>query len=128
MTPTKAFKAGVALMMQSPANDDAWVTRCQATTERLKAKEAVAKAGASAQEGAEVGDAAQEPGLVKTTPGATRLDGSGSGRQESGSTNGTPKTVEDGKAETSACNVGQADVKETKEVVETPQDAGKEEE
>jgi hypothetical protein len=48
MTPAKALKAGVALMMRMPANDAAWVTRCQATMEQLKVKEAAAKAGASA--------------------------------------------------------------------------------
>jgi hypothetical protein len=40
----------------------------------------------------------------------------------------TPKTVEAGKATTSACDAGQADMEETRNVVESPQDAGKEEE
>jgi hypothetical protein len=52
--------------------------------------------------------------------GATRLDGSRSGRQEPGSTKGTSETIEAGKAETSTHDAGQADVKEIKEVVETP--------
>jgi hypothetical protein len=95
---------------------------------QLKAKEAAAKAGASAQEDAEVGDVTREPERVETALGATRLDGSGSGGQEPGSTKGTPEAVEAGKAETSAHDAGQTDVKETKKVLETPQDVGKEEE
>jgi hypothetical protein len=47
MTHVKALKAGASLMMQTPADDAAWVAKCHASTERLKAKEAVAKAGAS---------------------------------------------------------------------------------
>jgi hypothetical protein len=43
-------------MMQMPADDAAWVARYQAATERLKMKEAVAKAGASALEVAGLGD------------------------------------------------------------------------
>jgi hypothetical protein len=40
----------------------------------------------------------------------------------------TPETIEASKATTSARDTGQADVEETRDVVETPQDAGKEEE
>jgi hypothetical protein len=58
MTPVKALKSGAALMMRTPADDAAWVTKYQAATERLKTKEATAKAGASAQEVTKVGDAA----------------------------------------------------------------------
>jgi hypothetical protein len=61
MTPIKALKSGAALMMQTPADDAAWVAKYQAATERLKTKEAAANAGASAQEVARVGDAAREP-------------------------------------------------------------------
>jgi hypothetical protein len=128
MTPTKALKAGAALMMQTSAEDVAWVTRYKAATERLKVKEAAAKAGASAQECAGVGDAAQEPEQVETALGATRPDELGSGGPEPGSTIGTPETIEASKAETSTHDAGQVDVKKTIEVVETPQDAGKEEE
>jgi hypothetical protein len=64
MTPAKALKASASLMMRMSADDVAWVARYQATTERLKVKEAAAKAGASAQEGAKIGDAAQEPKRV----------------------------------------------------------------
>jgi hypothetical protein len=68
MTLVKALKAGAALMMRTPTDDAAWVTKCQAATERLKAKEAAAKAGASAQEGAGVGDAARGPEQVEVAP------------------------------------------------------------
>jgi hypothetical protein len=40
----------------------------------------------------------------------------------------TLETIEAGKAATFAHDVGQADVEETRDMVETPQDAGKEEE
>jgi hypothetical protein len=69
-------------------------------------KEAAIKAGASAQEGAEVGDAAREPEWVETAPGTTRLDESRSGGPEPGSTNGTPEAVEADKAKTFARDVG----------------------
>jgi hypothetical protein len=126
MTPTKALKVGATLMMWKPTNDAAWVAQCQAATERLKVKEAAVKVGMSAQEGAEAGDAAREPGRVEAAPGATRLDGSGRGGHGPGFTERTPEAVEAGKAETSARIVGQAGVGKTKEVVETPQDGGKE--
>jgi hypothetical protein len=48
LTPVKALRSGTALMMLTPADDAAWVARCQATTERLRMREATAKAGASA--------------------------------------------------------------------------------
>jgi hypothetical protein len=86
MTPVKALKSGVALIMRMPANDDAWVTKYQAVTERLKIKEATAKAGASAQEVTRVGDAAWEPEPVEATPGGARLNVPGVGRLEPGST------------------------------------------
>jgi hypothetical protein len=89
-------------------------------------KEATVKAGMSAQEGTEAGDIACEPERVETAPGTTRLDGSGSGGHEPGSTKRTLEAIEAGKAETSARDARQAGVKKTKEVVETPQDAGKE--
>jgi hypothetical protein len=61
MTPVKALKAGADLMMWTLADDATWVTKCHAATERLKAKEVAAKAGASTQEGAGVGEAARGP-------------------------------------------------------------------
>jgi hypothetical protein len=91
-------------------------------------KEAAAKAGASAQEVARVGDAAGEPELVEAAPGCTRLDMLGVGGPEPGLTTRTLATIKAGKAETSILDAGQADVEKTKEVVEAPPDAGKEEE
>jgi hypothetical protein len=120
MTPTNVLKAGAALVMRTLADNAVGVARYQATAERLKAKEAVTKGGASAQEGVGIGNAAQETRQVKAALGATRFDGSRSGGQEPGSTMGTPETVEAGKAKTSTQDAGQADVKKTKEVVETP--------
>jgi hypothetical protein len=102
--------------------------RCLAMTERLKAKEAIVKTSASAQEGVRIGDAAQELERVEAALGATILNESGSGGLEPGSTKGTLKAVEVGKAKTSTRDVGQAGVKESKEVVEAPQDAGKKDE
>jgi hypothetical protein len=114
-------------MIRTPTDDAAWVVRCQAVTERLKAKEATIKAGASAQEGTGARDAAQQPERVEAALGATGLDRSGGDGQEPGLTTRTPETVEVSKAATSTCDARQADVEETKDVVETPQDAGKEE-
>jgi hypothetical protein len=74
MTPIKALKSGATLMMRTPTDDAAWVAKYQATTERLKTKEATAKVGASTQEVARVGDAAQEPEPVEAAPGCARLD------------------------------------------------------
>jgi hypothetical protein len=48
MAPIKVLKAGAGLMMQTPANDAAWVAKCHAATKWFKVKEAAAKAGASA--------------------------------------------------------------------------------
>jgi hypothetical protein len=48
MTPIKAIKSGAALMMRTATVDATWVAKYQATMERLKTKEAAAKAGASA--------------------------------------------------------------------------------
>jgi hypothetical protein len=48
MTPVKALKAGTGLMMRTPADDIAWVAKCHAAMERLKAKEATATVGAIA--------------------------------------------------------------------------------
>jgi hypothetical protein len=128
MTPVKALKAGAALMMRTLTDDAAWVTKCQATVERLKAKEVATKAGASAQEGTRVGDAAWGPEQVEAALGSTRLDGSRSGGPEPWSTTRTSETVEAGKAKTSIHDARQTDVKKTKEVVEAPKVVGKEEE
>jgi hypothetical protein len=47
-TPIKALKSDAALMMRMAADDVAWVAKCQAAMERLRLREAAAKAGASA--------------------------------------------------------------------------------
>jgi hypothetical protein len=73
-------------MMRTPVDDVAWVTRYQAAMERLKTKEAAAKAGASAQEVAELGDATREPEPVEAARGGARLDVPDVGGPESGST------------------------------------------
>jgi hypothetical protein len=90
-------------------------------------KEAAAKAGASAQEVARVGDAAREHGPVEAASGCARLDVPGVGGPELGLTMRTPVTVEASKAKTSIHDAGRADVEKTKEVVEAPSDAGKKE-
>jgi hypothetical protein len=128
MTPIKALKSGAALMMQTPTDDAAWVAKYQAATEQLKTKEATAKAGLSAQEVARFGDAAREPEPVEAAPGYTRLDVPVVGGLEPGSTTRILVTVEAGKAETSICDAGRADVEKIKEVVEALPDAGKEKE
>jgi hypothetical protein len=91
-------------------------------------KEVIAKAGASAQEVARVGDAAWEPEPVKAAPGCARLDVPSVARPEPGSTMRILATIEASKAETSVRDAGWADVEKIKEVVEAPPDAGKEEE
>jgi hypothetical protein len=101
ITPVKALKASAGLMMRTPAGDATWVAKCHAAMERLKAKEVVAKAGASAQEGAGVSESARGPEQVEAAPSGTRHDGPRSGELESGSTTRTPETVEAGRAKTS---------------------------
>jgi hypothetical protein len=94
--------------------------------ERLKTKEADAKAGTSAQEVAGHGDATGELEPVEAAPGGARLDVLGVGGLEHGSTARTQATVEAVEAETSVRDAGRADVEESREVVEAPSDAGKE--
>jgi hypothetical protein len=126
LTPIKALKSGAALMMRMPADDAAWVTRYQASTERLKMKEAAAKVGASTQEVARVGDATREPELVEAAPGGTRIDVPGVGGPEPRLTVRTQAIVEAIEAEISIRDTGRANVEESREVVEAPLDAGKE--
>jgi flavin-binding protein dodecin len=125
-TPVKELKSGAALMMWTPTDDAAWVARYQAATERLRTKESATKVGASAQEVASPGDATWEPGLVEAVPGDARLKVPGVGGSEPGLTATTQATVEAAEAETSVRDVGWADVKESREVVEAPPNAGKE--
>jgi hypothetical protein len=87
-------------------------------TEQLKAKEVVAKAGAGAEGGTRVGDAAQQSEPVEAAPSATGLGRSGGDGQEPGSTTRTLETVEAGEAMTSACDIGQVNAEETRNMVE----------
>jgi hypothetical protein len=98
LTPIKVLKSGAAMMMRTRADYAAWVARYQAATERLKTKEATAKAVASAQEVAGVSDATREPEPVEAAPGGARLDVPSVGGPEPGSTTRTRATIE---AETS---------------------------
>jgi hypothetical protein len=93
-------------MMRTPADDATWVTRYQAATQRLKTKEVAAKAGASAQEVAGLGDAMREPEPVEAAPDGARLDVPRVGGPEPRSTMRTQATVEAIEAETSVHNVG----------------------
>jgi hypothetical protein len=113
-------------MMRTPTDDAAWVARYQAATERLKTKEAVAKAGASAQEVAGLGDATWEPEPIEATPGGARLDVPGVGGLEPRSIVMTQATVEAVEAKTFIRDAGRADVEESREVVDASPDAGKE--
>jgi hypothetical protein len=122
-TPIKALKSGAALMMRMPADDVAWVVRYQAAMERLRTKEAAAKAGASAQEVAGFDDATREPEPIDAAPGGARLEAHSIGGSEPGSTQAIIEAVE---AETSIRDAGRADVEESREVVDAPPDAGKE--
>jgi hypothetical protein len=94
MTPIKALKAGAGLMMRTLADDATWVAKCHAATERLKAKEATAMVGASAQEGARIGKPAWGPKQVEAAPSGTGHDRLGSGGTEPGSSARTLETVE----------------------------------
>jgi hypothetical protein len=96
--------------------------------EQLKAKEVIVKATACTEGGAGLGDAAQQPESVEAAPGATKLDRSGGDGQEPGSTTRTLEAIEAGEAATSTRDAGHTDVEQTRNVVETPWDAGKEEE
>jgi hypothetical protein len=128
MTPTlvKALRSGAALMMRTPADDTAWVTRYKAATERLRTREAAAKVGASAQEVAGPGDAAREPEPVEVVLSGARLKVPDAGGSEPGSIATTQATVEATEAETSVHDAGRGDVKKLREVVEAPPEAGQE--
>jgi hypothetical protein len=126
LTPVKALKSGAAMMMRTPTDEAAWVMRYQATTEWLRTREATAKAGASAQEVAGLGDAPRESELIEAALGGARLDVPGVGGSEPGSSATTQATIEAAEAKTSVRDVGRADVEESREVVEAPPEAGKE--
>jgi hypothetical protein len=94
--------------------------------ERLRLREAAAKAGASAQEVAGSGVTARGSGPAEAVPGNAGLEVSDAGGSEPGSIAMTQATVEAAKAETSIRDVGWADVEKSKEVVEAPPEAGQE--
>jgi hypothetical protein len=112
--------------MQTPADDDAWLARYQAVTEQLKVKESIAQAGASAEADVGAGGAAQRFESIEVAPDATRLGRSGGEGRKPGSPMRTLEAVEAMKAATSAHDVGQADVGETRNAGELPRGAGKE--
>jgi hypothetical protein len=89
-------------------------------------KEAIAKAGTSAQEVAGVSDATWEPKPVEAALGGARLDVPSVGGPEPRLTVRTQATIEAVEAETSIHDTGRADVQESREVVEASSDVGKE--
>jgi hypothetical protein len=113
-------------MMRTPTDDAAWVTRCQAAMERLRLREAAAKAGASAQEVTGPGDAARGLEPAEAVTGDARLEVPGTGGSEPGSIATTQVTIEAAEAETSVHDAGRADVKKLREVAEAPPEVGQE--
>jgi hypothetical protein len=103
--------------MRTAADDLAWVERLQATTERLKQREAAAQAEAGAQEAIGSGPAAQGSGPPEAAAPST-------GGAEPGSTSTAQASVEATEAEASARDAGRADVEEV--VVQVPPEAGQE--
>jgi hypothetical protein len=95
--------------------------------ERLKSTESSVQASGSVEEAVGAEEATRQPELVEAASDATRLGWSGGDGCELGSTMRTLETVEAMVAATSACDVGQADVVETRNVEETPRDVGQEE-
>jgi hypothetical protein len=122
----KALRSGAAVMMQTEADDAAWVVKCQATTERLGLREAAAQAGASAQEVTGSDPTTRGLGPVEAVPGDAGLELPGTGRSEPRSTVTTQVTVEAAEAATSVRDAGRADVERVKEVVEAPPEPGQE--
>jgi hypothetical protein len=125
-TPVKALRSGTTLMMRTPADDAAWVARCQAMTERLRMREAAAKAGASAQEVAGPGDAARGLEQVEVVPGGARLGVPGASGSKPRSITTTQATVEAAEPKASVRDAGRVDVKKSREVVEAPPEARQE--
>jgi hypothetical protein len=120
LTPVKTFKSGTTLMMWTPINNAAWVARYQAAMERLRTREAAAKARVSTQEVTGLGDAMRGTEPVEAVPGGARLEVPGVGGSELGSTATTQMTVEAAEAKTSIRDAGRADAEELREVVEAP--------
>jgi hypothetical protein len=72
--------------MRTAADDAAWVAKYQATTERLKLREAAAQTVASAQEVTGSGSVARVSGTAEAVPGDAGLEVPGTGGSEPGST------------------------------------------
>jgi hypothetical protein len=113
-------------MMRTAADDAAWVAKCQATMERLRLREVVAKAGASAQEVAGSGVTARGSGPTEAVSGDAGLEVPSAGGSERRSIATTQVTIEAAEAKTSVRNAGRVHVEKSKEVVEAPPEAGQE--
>jgi hypothetical protein len=113
-------------MMRTPTDDATWVMRCQAATERLRLREAAAKAGASAQEVAGPGVMARGPEPAEAVPSGARLEVPRAGGLELGLIAMTQVTIEATEAKTSVHDAGWADVEKSREVAEAPPEAGQE--
>jgi hypothetical protein len=83
LTPIKALRSGTAQMMRTAADDAAWVAKCQAVTERLRLREAAAKAGSSAQEVTGSGVTVRGSGPAEAVPGDAGLKVPDTGGSES---------------------------------------------
>jgi hypothetical protein len=113
-------------MMRTAGDDDAWVAKCQAATERLKQQEVATQAGASAREVTSADLAVRGSGPAEAVLGDAGLEMPGTGGSEPGSTVTTQATIEAAEADTSVRDVGRADAERLKEVVEAPPEAGRE--
>jgi hypothetical protein len=128
LTPVKALKARIALRMRTSTDDAAWIARYQAAMERLKSTGSSIQGDASVEEAVGAGEATRRPELVEAAPSASELGRFGGNGREQGLTVGTLEAIEAIEAATSARDARQADVVETRNVEETPRDAGQEEE
>jgi hypothetical protein len=128
LTPAKVLKASTALKMRTPADDAAWLARYRATTERLKSTGSSVQAGGSVGEAVGAWEAARWPKLVEATLGASGLGQSRGDSHEAGPATRISEAVEAREVATSARDTGQVDVVEIRNMEETPQDMGQEEE
>jgi hypothetical protein len=95
----KALRSSTAVILQTAADDIAWVERLQAVTERLKQREVAAQAGMGASEAAGSDPAAQGSWLSEAVAPST-------GGPEPGSTSTAQASVEATEAEASARDMG----------------------
>jgi hypothetical protein len=99
-------------MMRTAADAAAWVTKCQAMTERLRLREA------ATQEVTGSDPTARGSGPVEAVSSDAGLEVPDTGGSEPGLTATTEATVEAAVAKTSVRDAGRADVERAKEVVE----------